>query len=222
MSVLSYGIGTIFGLILGGLLVFWFVQDVTQKKHTVLRNYPVIGRLRLFLEKQGEYFRQYFFAGDRDEMPFNRATRGWVYRLAKNEGGIIGFGSTNDLREPGSIIFVNAPFPVLEEDRLPTPPLLIGEGYCEHPFEARSIVNVSGMSFGAISEPAVRSLSRGAALLRAFVGASAASAERERAGGPGRGMRPGVARIARRSCALVGTPTWSDPRRGPCSALRRP
>jgi glutamate synthase domain-containing protein 2 len=53
---------------------------------------------------------------------------------------------------------------VLEEDRLPTPPLLIGEGYCEHPFEARSIVNVSGMSFGAISEPAVRSLSRGAAL----------------------------------------------------------
>jgi glutamate synthase domain-containing protein 2 len=164
MGVLSYGIGTILGLILVGLMVFWFVQDVTQKKHTVLRNFPVIGRLRYFFEKQGEYFRQYFFAGDRDEMPFNRATRGWVYRLAKNEGGIIGFGSTNDLREPGSIIFVNAPFPVLEEDRLPTPPLLIGEGYCEHPFVARSIVNVSGMSFGAISGPAVRSLSRGAAL----------------------------------------------------------
>jgi glutamate synthase domain-containing protein 2 len=165
MGVLSYGIGTILVLILVGLMVFWFVQDITQKKHTVLRNYPVIGRLRYFFEKQGEYFRQYFFAGDRDEMPFNRATRGWVYRLAKNEGGIIGFGSTNDLREPGSIIFVNAPFPVLEEDRLPTPPLLIGEGYCEHPFEARSIVNVSGMSFGAISGPAVRSLSRGAALV---------------------------------------------------------
>ncbi|MGQ0578383.1 MAG: glutamate synthase-related protein, partial [Betaproteobacteria bacterium] len=163
MGVLSYGIGTVLGLILVGLMVFWFVQDVTQKKHSVLRNYPVVGRLRYFFEKQGEYFRQYFFAGDRDEMPFNRATRGWVYRLAKNEGGIIGFGSTNDLREPGSIIFVNAPFPVLEEDRLPTPPLVIGEGYCEHPFAARSIVNVSGMSFGAISEPAVRSLSRGAA-----------------------------------------------------------
>jgi len=42
------------------------VQDITQKKHTVLRNYPVIGRLRYFFEKQGEYFRQYFFAGDRD------------------------------------------------------------------------------------------------------------------------------------------------------------
>ncbi len=131
MGVLSYGIGTILGVVFIGLLVFWFVQDITQKKHTVLRNYPLIGRLRYFFEKQGEYFRQYFFAGDRDEMPFNRATRGWVYRLAKDEGGIIGFGSTFDLREPGSIIFVNAPFPVLEEDRLPTPPLMIGEGYCQ-------------------------------------------------------------------------------------------
>ena len=164
MGVLSYGIGTIFGFLLVGLVVFWFVQDVTQKKHTVLRNFPVIGRLRYFFERQGEYFRQYFFAGDRDEMPFNRATRGWVYRLAKNEGGIIGFGSTNDLREPGSIIFVNAPFPVLEEDRSPTPPLIIGDGYCKLPFTARSVVNISGMSFGAISQPAVRSLSRGAAL----------------------------------------------------------
>ncbi|HKB83599.1 MAG TPA: FMN-binding glutamate synthase family protein [Burkholderiales bacterium] len=162
MGVLSYGIGTILGVAFIGLLVFWFVQDITQKKHTVLRNYPLIGRLRYFFEKQGEYFRQYFFAGDRDEMPFNRATRGWVYRLAKDEGGIIGFGSTFDLREPGSIIFVNAPFPVLEEDRLPTPPLMIGEGYCRFPFEARSIINISGMSFGAISQPAVQALSRGA------------------------------------------------------------
>ncbi|MFN0038817.1 MAG: FMN-binding glutamate synthase family protein [Burkholderiales bacterium] len=164
LGILSYGIGTIVGVVLIGLVVFWFVQDITQKKHAVLRNFPVIGRLRYFFEKQGEYFRQYFFAGDRDEMPFNRATRGWVYRLAKDEGGIIGFGSTNDLREPGSIIFVNAPFPVLEEHRLPTPPMTIGEGYCRQPFVARSIVNISGMSFGAISQPAVKSLSRGAAL----------------------------------------------------------
>ena len=164
VGVLSYGIGTLLGFLAIGVVIVWFVQDITQKKHTVLRNYPVVGRLRYFFERQGEYFRQYFFAGDRDEMPFNRATRGWVYRLAKNEGGIIGFGSTNDLREPGSIIFVNAPFPVLEEDRLPTPPLVIGEGFCRQPFTARSVVNVSGMSFGAISQPAVRSLSRGAAL----------------------------------------------------------
>lgn len=164
MGMVAYGLGTLLGVLVLALLLYWFIQDITQKKHTVLRNYPVIGRLRYVLEKQGEYLRQYLFAGDRDEMPFNRATRSWVYRLAKDEGGIIGFGSTNDLREPGSIIFVNAPFPVLEEERVPTPPLMIGEGFCKHPFLARSLVNISGMSFGAISQPAVRALSRGAAL----------------------------------------------------------
>jgi glutamate synthase domain-containing protein 2 len=162
-SILSYGIGTLiaFAVIIG--LAFVFISDITQKKHSVLRNYPIIGRFRYFFEQLGEYFRQYFFAGDRDEMPFNRATRAWVYRLAKNEGGIIGFGSTYDLHDAGALIFVNHPFPVLEEDRLPTPSLVLGEGYCREPFEARSIVNVSGMSFGAISQPAVRALSRGAA-----------------------------------------------------------
>jgi glutamate synthase domain-containing protein 2 len=162
LSVLSYGIGTILGIVLIGGLIVLIIHDVTQKKHTVLRNFPVVGRLRFFFESLGEYFRQYFFAGDRSEMPFNRATRSFVYRLAKGEGSIIGFGSTNDLREPGSIIFVNHPFPVLEEDRQPTPSLMIGEGYSRHPLEGRSVVNISGMSFGAISGPAVRSLSRGA------------------------------------------------------------
>src|SRR5688572_14378701 len=158
-NILSYGFGTLLAVVLVGALVYLFIRDVTQKKHSVLRNYPVVGRLRYFFEQLGEYFRQYFFAGDREEMPFNRATRAWIYREAKNEGGIIGFGSTDDRREPGSIIFVNHPYPVLEEDRLPTPSLLIGEGYCEHPFEAKSIVNISGMSYGAISAPAVRALS---------------------------------------------------------------
>ena len=68
MGVISYGIGTIIGFAVIGVLVFWFLQDITQKKHTVLRNYPVIGRLRFFFEQMGEYFRQYFFAGDRAEM----------------------------------------------------------------------------------------------------------------------------------------------------------
>jgi glutamate synthase domain-containing protein 2 len=163
-NILSYGIGTLAAFLLIGGLVFLFVRDITQKKHSVLRNYPVVGRLRYFFEQLGEYFRQYFFAGDRDEMPFNRATRGWVYRLAKNEGGVIGFGSTYDLHQPGALIFVNHPFPVLEEERQPTPTLKLGEGYCREPFEARSLVNISGMSFGAISAPAVRSLSKGAAV----------------------------------------------------------
>src|SRR5689334_19357606 len=164
MGILSYGVGTLIGFALLVGVAFIFISDITQKKHGVLRNYPVIGHLRYFFEQLGEYFRQYFFSGDRDEMPFNRATRGWVYRLAKNEGGIIGFGSTYDLHHAGALIFVNHPFPVLEEERLPTPSLALGEGYCREPFEARSIVNVSGMSFGAISAPAVRALSKGAAV----------------------------------------------------------
>jgi len=161
-DMLFHGLGTVLGLLLIGIVVFWFIQDVTQKKHTILRNFPVIGRLRYLFERQGEYFRQYFSANDREEMPFNRSVRSWVYRLAKDEGGIIGFGSTNNLSEPGNIIFVNAAFPILEEEREPTPPLTIGAGFCREPFVAKSIVNVSGMSFGAISAPAVRALSRGA------------------------------------------------------------
>ncbi len=139
-----------------------YVQDRFQTTHTIRRNYPVIGRLRYLFERQGEFFRQYFFAMDRQEQPFNRATRAWVYRTAKGLGGLVGFGSTNDLREPGSLIFVNAPFPRLAEERVPAPPLVIGP-HCDRPFVARSIFNISGMSYGALSRPAVQALSRGAA-----------------------------------------------------------
>jgi glutamate synthase domain-containing protein 2 len=162
LSVLHVSLGVLIALVLAGLLIYWYIQDITQQKHAVLRNFPIIGHLRYFFENLGEYFRQYFFLGDREEMPFNRATRAWVYRLAKNEGGIIGFGSTYNIHEPGALIFVNAPFPVQEDERQPTPPLLIGEGFCDKPMLGRSLINISGMSFGAISKPAVRALSRGA------------------------------------------------------------
>src|SRR5690606_29003361 len=163
INLIIFSTATILGLIIVGAITVFFIQDTTQKKHAILRNYPIIGRLRYVFETQGKYFRQYFFASDRDEMPFNRAARSWIYKKAKNKGGIVGFGSTYDLREPGAFIFVSAAFPILEEDQLPTPALSIGEGYCDHPFLARSIINISGMSYGAISMPAVRALSLGAA-----------------------------------------------------------
>ncbi|GKS70191.1 glutamate synthase domain-containing protein 2 [Nitrosomonas sp. PY1] len=163
LDLIFFSIAAMLGMVIVVLVIVWFIQDVTQKKHSILRNYPVIGRLRFFFETQGKYFRQYFFANDRDEMPFDRATRTWVYKSAKNEGSLIGFGSTNDLRQPGSVIFVNAAFPIQEEDQLPTPSLYIGQGYCEHPFEAKSIINISAMSYGALSKPAIRALSLGAA-----------------------------------------------------------
>jgi glutamate synthase domain-containing protein 2 len=163
-GVVNWGVvimGWAAGIVMLALFVM-FIQDILQKEHAVRRNFPVVGRLRYFLERQGEYFRQYFFANDRQEMPFNRAARSWVYRTSKNLGGIIGFGSTNDLREPGSLIFINAPYAVLEDERKAAPPLVIGP-HCELPFVASKIVNISGMSYGAVSAPAVRALSRGAA-----------------------------------------------------------
>jgi len=58
-----------------------FIQDIVQREHTVRRNFPVIGRLRYFLKRQGEFFRQYYFASDRQEMPFNRATHAWILAM---------------------------------------------------------------------------------------------------------------------------------------------
>lgn len=145
-----------------GILVVavMYVVDRTQTSHAVRRNFPVIGRFRYVFENLGEYFRQYFFAQDREEMPFNRAQRSWVYRAAKGIDNTVAFGSTRDLRPVGTIIFVNCPYPVLETDVSPTTALEIGP-YCENPYVTDSIFNVSAMSYGAISRPAVLALSNG-------------------------------------------------------------
>ena len=142
-------------------LIWLYIHDSTQKGHAVLRNYPVIGHFRYAFESMGEYFRQYWFASDREELPFNRSSRAWIYRTAKGLGGMLGFGSTNDLRQPGSIIFTSAAYPLLEEEYTEPPLITIGP-QCPHPFEAKSIFNISGMSYGALSAAAVRALSKGA------------------------------------------------------------
>lgn len=162
LGIFHVSLGVLLVGVLLLLIVYAYLRDITQKRHTVLRNFPLIGHLRFFLENLGEYFRQYFFLGDRDEMPFNRATRAWIYRLAKNEGGMLGFGSTYDITQPGALVFVNAAFPVLDGEHQASPPVVIGEGWCDAPFVARSLINISGMSFGAISRPAVQALSHGA------------------------------------------------------------
>jgi len=158
-------ISVLFLFLLAGLLLFivmLYIADVSQTKYAVRRNYPVIGRFRSLFEHLGTFFRQYFFAMDREEMPFNRALREWVYRAAKNEDTTVPFGSTRDLSPAGTVSFVNCPFPTLEQDAVATMPLVIGPD-CPHPYEARSLFNISGMSYGAISRVAVQALSRGAA-----------------------------------------------------------
>ncbi len=138
-----------------------FVIDITQTKQAIRRNFPVIGRLRYWFEHLGEFFRQYFFAMDREEMPFNRAERSWVYRAAKGVDTTVAFGSSRDLRPVGSVLFVNCPYPTLDEDATPASDVEIGP-YARTPYTTDSIFNISGMSFGAISKPAVLALSNGA------------------------------------------------------------
>ncbi|MBZ0123757.1 MAG: FMN-binding glutamate synthase family protein [Roseovarius sp.] len=138
-----------------------FVADRLQTGDAIRRNYPVIGRFRHIFTELGEFFRQYFFAMDREELPFNRAQRDWVGRATEGVGNTVAFGSTRSLTIPGTPIFVNAPFPPLDDMYAKTAPLVIGP-HCRQPYAAQSFYNVSGMSFGAISRPAVRALSHGA------------------------------------------------------------
>jgi glutamate synthase domain-containing protein 2 len=138
-----------------------YVLDRVQKKHAIRRNFPVIGRFRYWFEHLGEFFRQYFFALDREEMPFNRAERSWVYRAAKGENNIVAFGSTRDLRPVGTVIFVNCAFPTLKEDAVDTTEITLGP-FADSPYTTQSVFHISGMSYGAISKPAVLALSNGA------------------------------------------------------------
>ena len=152
--VFAVGVGALLATIL-------FFIDLLQTKDAVRRNYPLVGRFRGLFSNLGEFFRQYFFAMDREEMPFNRAERHWVERASSGKKNTIAFGSTKNLTNIGTPIFVNAPFPHLKEDDIETPSMVIGPG-TRHPYDAQSIINISGMSYGALSRPAIKALSKGA------------------------------------------------------------
>ena len=145
------------------LLAVVFVMDVTQRKDAIRRNFPVIGRLRHFFTEIGKFFRQYFFAMDREEMPFNREQRNWVNRASTGVDNTVPFGSTRSLQPEGTILFANAAYPDSDFYGADAAPMVIGAG-CRRPFAALCFFNISGMSYGAISRPAVRALSKGAAL----------------------------------------------------------
>ncbi len=162
MSVISLIFIAFIFIVLLWVVIAYFV-DITQTHHTIRRNYPVIGRFRYLFEHVGEFFRQYFFAMDREELPFNRAQRSWAYRAAKNVESTVAFGSTDNLNASGRTLFVNCMYPVLGIERVEPKAIMIGEA-CKKPYITDSIINISGMSYGAISKPAVRALSRGAKL----------------------------------------------------------
>ncbi len=160
LQILVYTFVFVVGTVALGLVIL-YILDVNQTEHAIRRNFPIIGRFRGLFERLGEFFRQYFFAMDREELPFNRAERSWVYRAAKNIDNTVAFGSTRDLRPTGTVLFVNCPFPTLEVDAAPPHPITIGP-HCKNPYTTDSLFNISAMSYGAISKPAVLALSNGA------------------------------------------------------------
>lgn len=160
LELLSATLIVAIGCFLAALVVMYII-DATQTKDAVRHNFPVLGRFRYLFSKLGEFFRQYFFAMDREEMPFNRAEREWVYRAGKGKDNTVAFGSTKSLTGVGTFIFINCPFPMLEADAAVTQPMIIGP-YAREPYSASSFFNISGMSYGALSKPAVQALSRGA------------------------------------------------------------
>jgi glutamate synthase domain-containing protein 2 len=147
-------------------------HDVLQRQHALLRNYPVVGRARRVLETIGPELRQYIIAGNNDERPFTRDQRRWVYASAKRENNYFGFGTDNDIehtagypvikhRTFGRTVPPSAPERALEVE-LPCAKVLGAARGRREAFRMPSVVNISAMSFGSLSAPAIEALNRGA------------------------------------------------------------
>ena len=138
------------------------VWDMVQTKHAILRVYPILGRLRYLLEMVGPELRQYIVTDDLAERPYYRAQRSWAYRAAKGVDSAVGFGTQQDLSQPGQYHFLPSPFPVLHSEAPVDPePHVVGP-HRPRPFVTRSRIGIAPMSFGALSEAAVRALALGA------------------------------------------------------------
>jgi glutamate synthase domain-containing protein 2 len=169
-------------VVVAALVVFLVgvaIHDVSQKKHAITRNFPVVGHLRFILEAIGPELRQYIVTDNDEERPFSRDHRRWVYSSAKGENAYFGFGTDNDLDHAQNYTIVKqVTFPVAgppDEPMHPDParPLpcakvLGGPAGREKAFRPSSIVNVSAMSFGSLSGNAIEALNKGCALAGAL------------------------------------------------------
>src|SRR4051794_27170275 len=156
------------GAALGGLAAY----DLLQRKHAILRNFPLVGHLRFVLESFGPELRQYVVTSNDEERPFSRDQRRWVYASAKRQINTFGFGTDNDLESTaGLVVLRHSPFPAAAAAEgepggrpdyvLPAGKVLGAAHGRRHAFRPQSIVNVSGMSYGSLSRVAVEALNRG-------------------------------------------------------------
>lgn len=155
---------------IGSFLIFLFLlywRDRLQSRNAIFRNYPIIGHLRYIFQELGVFFRTYFFAADREELPFNRFQREFVNNMADDKGGVIAFGSDYQLHADGAVRFANSFYPVLEEDVLHVKRVTFGPDTA-HPYTTESYFNISGTSYGSMSANAILALSRGAKMAGAW------------------------------------------------------
>ena len=158
-------------------LLLIILYDLMQSKHAILRNFPIIGHFRYWLEAVGPELRQYIVSSNNEERPFSRDQRRWVYASAKKENNYFGFGTDEKLElEPNLIIIkhsafgpapaADAGFPVTDAlpYTLPCAKVLGGHRCRDRAFRPSSVVNISGMSYGSLSGPAVEAMNRGAGL----------------------------------------------------------
>ena len=158
----------------GWVLFFLFIvflRDIFQRKHTISHNFPVVGHLRYMLEKIGPELRQYIVSNNREELPFNRSQRSWVYASSKKQNNYQGFGTDQDQYSAG-FVFINptmipyAPAKghpnISQVDLLPSAKVMGMYNKRRRPYRPKSIVNISAMSYGSLSAKAVESMNKGA------------------------------------------------------------
>lgn len=152
-----FPIYTLIGILV--LIILVGVYDLTQKKHAILRNFPVIGHFRYLFESIGPEIHQYFIESDTDGKPLNKNQRTYVYSRAKLENDNHPFGTEHDLQ--GESMEWTAHSIYTTEKLEIAPRVKIGGKECTQPYEA-SLLNVSAMSYGSLSGKAIESLNLGA------------------------------------------------------------
>ena len=152
-------------------LVLVAIRDIFfQKAHTISHNFPVVGHLRYWLESIGPEMRQYFVANNREELPFNRIERSWIYASAKKENNYEGFGTDRDIYAHQHIFIKNRMMAfqlpenhpnLLNNNFAPCAKVMGLHNKRRKPFRPASIINVSAMSFGSLSAAAVAAMNKG-------------------------------------------------------------
>jgi glutamate synthase domain-containing protein 2 len=157
------------------LVAIWDI--FIQKRHTIKHNFPVVGHFRYWLESIGPEMRQYFVANNREELPFNRIERGWIYASAKKENNYEGFGSDRDLYAHQHIFIKNRMMAYAVPSGhpnesvptfIPCAKIMGLHNNRKKPYRPGSVINVSAMSFGSLSAAAVEAMNKGVKKANAY------------------------------------------------------